>query len=46
MPGNDICEKSQSSRKLYYLMWGWPRKQLPFMGNEFGQSNEWDRNKN
>ncbi|MDR3317392.1 MAG: 1,4-alpha-glucan branching protein GlgB [Puniceicoccales bacterium] len=46
MPGNDMCEKSQSLRTLYGLMWGWPGKKLLFMGNEFGQSNEWDHNKN
>jgi 1,4-alpha-glucan branching enzyme len=45
MPGGDMREKSKNLRALYGLMWGWPGKQLLFMGDEFGQSNEWDHNK-
>ncbi|MDR1907228.1 MAG: 1,4-alpha-glucan branching protein GlgB [Puniceicoccales bacterium] len=45
MPGNDMREKSKNLRALYGLMWGWPGKKLLFMGDEFGQSNEWDHNK-
>ena len=34
-------EKAQSLRALYTLMWLWPGKKALFMGNDFGQSNEW-----
>jgi len=34
-------EKSQTLRALYALMWLWPGKKTLFMGNDFGQSNEW-----
>lgn len=42
MPGSDMKEKSRHLRALYGLMWGWPGKKLLFMGDEFGQSHEWD----
>ncbi|MDR2806836.1 MAG: 1,4-alpha-glucan branching protein GlgB [Puniceicoccales bacterium] len=42
MPGSDMREKSKNLRALYGFMWGWPGKKLLFMGDEFGQSNEWD----
>lgn len=42
MPGADMKIKAQHLRALYGLMWGWPGKKLLFMGNEFGQSHEWD----
>jgi 1,4-alpha-glucan branching enzyme len=45
MPGNDMGEKAQNLRLLYGLMWGWPGKKLLFMGDEFGQSDEWDHGK-
>lgn len=42
MPEEDMSKKSQHLRSLYGFMWGWPGKKLLFMGNEFGQSNEWN----
>jgi 1,4-alpha-glucan branching enzyme len=45
MPGNDMSEKSKNLRAMYGLMWGWPGRKLLFMGDEFGQSNEWNHNK-
>jgi 1,4-alpha-glucan branching enzyme len=45
MPGQDMGEKSKNLRTLYGLMWGWPGKKLLFMGDEFGQSKEWDHSK-
>jgi 1,4-alpha-glucan branching enzyme len=41
MAGNSMSEKAQTLRALYTLMWGWPGKKTLFMGNEFGQSSEW-----
>jgi 1,4-alpha-glucan branching enzyme len=38
-------EKAQNLRLLYGLMWGWPGKKLLFMGDEFGQSDEWDHSR-
>ena len=42
MPGSSMSEKAKNLRALYGLMWGWPGKKLLFMGDEFGQSNEWN----
>jgi 1,4-alpha-glucan branching enzyme len=37
-----IPEKAANLRALYGFMWGWPGKKLLFMGNDFGQSHEWN----
>ncbi len=42
MAAGSITEKAGSLRALYALMWGWPGKKCLFMGNDFGQSNEWN----
>ena len=39
-----IPEKAANLRALYGYMWGWPGKKLLFMGNDFGQSHEWNHN--
>ena len=41
MPG-DSWQKFANVRALYSLMYAFPGKKLLFMGNEFGQWNEWD----
>jgi 1,4-alpha-glucan branching enzyme len=41
MPG-DEWQRFANLRALYAAMWGYPGKKLLFMGQEFGQSNEWD----
>jgi len=38
----NISEKAATLRALYGHMWAWPGKKLLFMGQEFGQSNEWN----
>jgi 1,4-alpha-glucan branching enzyme len=35
-------EKFANLRLLYLLQFGYPQKKLLFMGQEFGQQNEWD----
>jgi 1,4-alpha-glucan branching enzyme len=41
MPGND-WEKFANLRLLYSFMWFHPGGKLLFMGNEFGQTQEWN----
>lgn len=41
MPG-DTWQKVANLRLLYAYMWCHPGKKLLFMGNEFGQPEEWD----
>jgi 1,4-alpha-glucan branching enzyme len=41
MPG-DLWQKFANARLLYSYMWTHPGKKLLFMGNDFGQWNEWD----
>jgi 1,4-alpha-glucan branching enzyme len=41
MGAGSITEKAQNLRALYALMWAWPGKKTLFMGQEFGQSDEW-----
>ncbi len=43
MPG-DEWQRFANLRAYYGLMWGYPGKKLLFMGQEFGQSREWDFN--
>ena len=46
MPGESISNKAHQLRLLYGLMWMWPGKKTLFMGSDFGQSAEWNYNKN
>jgi 1,4-alpha-glucan branching enzyme len=41
MPGDD-WQRFANLRAYYGLMWGYPGKKLLFMGQEFGQEQEWD----
>ena len=41
MSGDD-WQQFAGLRAYYAFMWGWPGKKLLFMGQEFGQWNEWN----
>jgi 1,4-alpha-glucan branching enzyme len=43
VPG-DLWQKLANARLLYSFMWTHPGKKLTFMGDEFGQWNEWNEN--
>ncbi|MFP6899512.1 MAG: alpha amylase C-terminal domain-containing protein, partial [Opitutales bacterium] len=37
-----LSEQAAHLRALYVYMWAWPGKKTLFMGNEFGQTTEWN----
>jgi 1,4-alpha-glucan branching enzyme len=43
IPGDD-WQRFATARAYYGFMWGHPGKKLLFMGQEFGQTREWDFN--
>jgi 1,4-alpha-glucan branching enzyme len=45
MPGTNDSEKFANLKLLYTYMYTHPGTKLLFMGNEFGQTNEWNENK-
>lgn len=45
MPGSTFEEKFANLRTAYGFMLGHPGKKLLFMGQEFGQMDEWDENR-
>lgn len=44
LPGDD-WQRHAGLRAYYALMWAYPGKKLLFMGGEFGQTREWDHDR-